>query len=249
MKGIAMKIRTLTTVCLAALACVTELSRPACAASVTFQVLFSTNGLEQGPGGLIDMQLSAASPPGSPSVSASVYGPITDGVISSGASASDPMVGTAMGDLTTPSGVSMNNTAFSEMGQDFAVRSYFDVFVTLSGSEIGSNAVGPFTGTVFQLTVFDSVLSDPGLSATFIVNPNIDGNGEPIVDGNVGFITSGDNVTVVPFAVPEPASFVLLSLGLGAIVALKGPKPEAILQLVPVSFHWRAVCAVFDLRD
>ena len=162
---------------------------------MTFEILVNTSGLAQGPGGLIDMQLSPAYPPGSPSVSALVFNPTTDGTISSGASLSDPATGTAAGDLTTPAGVSMNNTAFSEIGQDFTVASFFDVFVTISGTEIGPGAVGPFSGTVISLTVFDS---GSGMeSTTFTVNPNIDGNGNPIIDGTIGYSTSDGNVTVI----------------------------------------------------
>jgi PEP-CTERM motif len=218
-----MTIRKIASLALATLAAVASLSIPARAGSVTYQVLVNSSGLAHGPDGLIDMQLNASFPPGPPSVSALVYNPSTDGTISSGASASDPAVGTAAGDLTTAGGVTMNNTAFSEVGQDFAVKSYFDVFVTLSGSEIGAGAVGPWSGTVFSLTVYDSVITDPGLSATFMVNPNIDGNGNPIIDGTVAVSTSGGNVMAIQqFSVPEPSSIALLGLGLGAVVAASG---------------------------
>jgi hypothetical protein len=199
------------------LAAVPWLSKPASAGSMTYEVIVSTSGLIPGPGGLIDMQLSPAYPPGSPSVSALVFNPLTDGTISSAASGSDPAQGTAAGDLTTPGGVTMNNTAFSEIGQDFSVGSFFDVFVTLSGTEIGSGAVGPFSGTVFGLTVFDS--GNGMESVTFTVNPNIDAQGNPIIDGTISFTTSDGNVTVIAQSVPEPSSVALLGLGLGTIVA------------------------------
>jgi hypothetical protein len=212
-EGIIMIIRKFASLMLAALAAVAWLDNPASAGSMTYDLFFNTSGLIPGPGGLIDMQINSAALQSPSSVSALVFSPATDGMISSGASASDPAVGTAAGDLTTPGGVTMNNTAFSEIGQDFSVASFFDVFVTLSGTEIGAGAVGPFSGTVFSLTVFDS---GSGMeSITFTVNPNIDANGNPIIDGTINVVTSG-GVTV---SVPEPSSVVLLGLGLGSIVA------------------------------
>ena len=46
----------------------------------------------------------------------------------------------------------MNNTAFSEIGQDFTVGVFLRRFRNVSGAEIGPGAVGPFSGTVFSLT-------------------------------------------------------------------------------------------------
>ena len=130
----------------------------------------------------------------------------------------DPATGTAAGGLTLPGGVKMNNTEFSETGQNFAVKTFFDVYVTLSGSEIGAGAVGPWSGTVFTLNVYDSIITDPGLSISFTVNPNIDGNGNPIVDGTVGVLASNSNVSAIQTSpVPEPSSVVPLSIGLLAV--------------------------------
>ena len=187
---------------------------PAHAGSSTFEIQFNTSGLVPGAGGLLDMQLSAAYAPGSPSVSATIFNPITDGMISPGASGSDPAVGTAAGDLTTPGGVTMNNTAFSEIGQDFVIGSFFDIFVTLSGTEIGPGAVGPFSGTVFSFTVYDS---GSGMeSGTVTINPNVDGSGNPIIDGSLLNTPSSPNVSIIP----EPSSVVLLGLGLGTVAVI-----------------------------
>jgi hypothetical protein len=118
--------------------------------------------------------------------------------------------------LTTPGGVTTNNTtATNELSQDFAVNPFFDVFVTLSGPEIGPGAVGPWSGSVFNLSIFD--WAGDMESATLTVNPNVDTNGNPIVDGTIGIMTSGSQVQVL--SVPEPSSAILLALGLGAIVA------------------------------
>jgi PEP-CTERM motif len=185
------------------------LTSPAHGGSLSFEILIDTSGLIPGPGGLVDIQLNPAAAPSSPTVSANVFDPITDGVLGP----ATPISGTAAGDLTTPAGVTMNNSAaMNELTQSFSVASFFDVFVTLSGSEVGPGASGMFTGTVFNLSIFDS---GTGLSfATLTVNPNVDMNGNPIVDGTIGIGTSGANVVVT--AIPEPSSVALLGLGLGA---------------------------------
>jgi hypothetical protein len=189
-------------------------STPAVAGSLTFQIDFETSGLIPGPGGLIDINLGVSFPPGSPSVSIDVFNPITDGTLG----AATPISGTASGDLTTPGGVTADNTASTnELSQNFSVGSFFDVFVTISGPEVGSGAVGPWSGTVFNLAIFDS---GTGMeSATGTVNPNVAPNGNPIVDGTVSFMTSGPQV-VVSSVVPEPSSVVLMGMGIAAAIAL-----------------------------
>jgi PEP-CTERM motif len=179
------------------------------AGSVTYEILVDTSGLVPGPGGFVDIQLSPSTVPSSATVTASVFGanPIGD------VGAVTFTNGTAAGDLSTPAGVTMNNSqAGNEQEQNFTVSSFFDVFVTLSGSEIGPGATGPFTGTVFNFSLFDS--GSGSLQATLTVNPN-----GGLVDGTIGITTSGLEV-IVTTPVPEPSSIVLLCLGLGAVVAI-----------------------------
>ena len=191
------------------------------AGSIAFEITADTSGLAQGAGGLIDVSLSAAFPPGPPaSVLLQVGNPITDGTILAGGVLGTPL-GTASGDLTTPGGVSADNTQFSELTQNFSVSSFFDVFVTLSGPEIGPGASGPWSGTAFYFTIYDSGVGSE--NATFLVNPDVDSNGNPIVDGAVTYFTSGSPIQVIPLnsSVPEPSGLLLLGLGIG-IVALAG---------------------------
>jgi hypothetical protein len=204
---ISMASATLLTIAFAAC------SNPAHAGSVTYEILADTSGLIPGPGGLIDINLGVSFPPGSASVSVRVFNPITDGVLG----AATPISGTAAGDLTTPGGVTANNTmATNELSQAFAPKSFFDVFVEIQGPEIGPGAVGPWSGSVFNLAIFDS---GTGMeSATLTVNPNVDTKGNPIVDGTIGIATSGPQVQVL--LVPEPSSAMLLGLGLGAAAAI-----------------------------
>jgi PEP-CTERM motif len=188
--------------------------QPVRAGSITYEIQADTSGLVPGPGGLIDMQLGVSFPPASPSVSVWVFDPVTDGILGS----STPISGTATGDLATPGGVTANNiTSTNELGQNFTVGSFFDVFVTLSGPEIGPGAVGPWSGSVLAVTIFDSGTGSEG--AMFSVNPNVDTNGNPIVDGTIGVTTSG-SVNVFNATVPEPTSLVLLGLGLGTLAAV-----------------------------
>jgi hypothetical protein len=213
-----MRIRESVSLLLALALVMILLSPPAEAGSETFEILINTSSLAQGSGGLVDIQLSPAYAPLASTVSARVFAPATDGTISPGASLLDPAMGTATGDLNSPGGVVMNNTAFSEIGQDFSVRSFLDVDVTLAGTEIGPGATGSFTGTVFTLTVFDSQTADAGLSAIFTVNPEVDSNGDPVVDGSIGVSTSDSTVSVIQAAsVPEPSSILLLGVALAAI--------------------------------
>ena len=209
---------------------VTGISGKANAGSVTYEIKYDTSVLVPGAGGLIDFYLDATNPtasqtpPTPASVSVRAYNPSTDGILSS----TIPVSGNAMGDLTTPAGVTTDNsTAPNELQQRFSVASFFDVFVTLSGSEIGPGASGNWSGTVFTLSVFDSQPSGNYLYAQFSVNPNVDQNGNPIVDGTVGTATSGvllpngqNAVQIIQLAVPEPSSVVLLSLGMGAVIAI-----------------------------
>jgi hypothetical protein len=205
---------------------------PARAGSLTYEIIADTSyvdsGLVSGPGGLIQVSLNPAYAPGSPSVSMQVFGVTTDGTLGPVSYS----MGTT-GDLTMSGGVTANNTQYSELDQDFSIvsgafpaHSFFDVFVTLSGSEIGPGAIGPVSGTVFSLNIYDSNVNDPSIGISFTVNPNVDSNGNPIADGTVTWYTTvGGIMAPAPIGViqqggtvPEPSSVVPLGLGLGAIV-------------------------------
>jgi hypothetical protein len=195
------------------------------AGSLTYEILADTtladSGLSPGPGGVIQVTLGPASPPGPLSVSAMVFNAATDGALQN--SLYEPTTGTASGGLgpLSPGVITANNTVYSELDQNFTVGSFFDVFVTLSGTEIGPGATGAFSGTAFNLNIYDSNFNEIGV--TFLVNPN------GYVDGTVLPVATGP-ITVIPQAgaVPEPTGFVLLGLGLGAIAAasrVRGPRP------------------------
>ncbi len=190
--------------------------RQAHAGLVIYEIMVDTSGLIAGPGGQVDIQLTSNVSQTSPTVLAQVNQTSTDGTLGSVTSTS----GNAMGDLTTPVGVTTDNTeSANALQQSFTVASFFDVFVALSGSEIGPGATGSFSGSVFSLSVHDSGSNSAG--ATLTVNPNVDSDGKPIVDGTVGITTSGPNVQVIPvLSVPEPSGVVLMGLGLAGVVGL-----------------------------
>ncbi len=181
------------------------------AGSVTYEILADTSGLAPGPNGSVDVLLTPDFPRAPASISVDVFHPITDGTLG----AATPLTGTAMGELTSPGGVTADNSATAnELSQDFSVGSFFDVLVTLSGPEVGQGAIGPWSGTEFGLTLFDSAGDLVG--ATLIINPNRDQHGNPIVDGTVEIDTTGP-VRVILASVPEPSGIVLIGLGLAAI--------------------------------
>ncbi|MGP0062661.1 MAG: hypothetical protein ACLQGP_03530 [Isosphaeraceae bacterium] len=227
-----MSFRRIFSIALAASIAAAGSSDPACAGSLTYEIVADTSGLVSGPGGLIQVSLNPAYPPGSPSVSMQVFGVSTDGTLGPVSYST----GTT-GDLTMSGGVTADNTQYAELDQEFAIapgdfpaHSFFDVFVTLSGSEIGPGATGPVSGTVFSLNIYDSNVNDLPIGVSFTVNPNVDASGNPIVDGTVSWTTTvGGLMAPAPItvisqggAVPEPSGAVLLGLGLGAI-ALAGP--------------------------
>jgi PEP-CTERM motif len=193
-------------------------ANPTYAGSVTYEIIadttFADSGLIAGPGGYVDMQLNPSILPvplTPPTVTATVFNATTDGTI--GGYAMGTPTGDASGSL--PTGVTLDNSQFAvanEVTQSFAVNSFFDVFVTFSGSEIGPGANGSFTGTTFSFTIYDNTLNTIGAQIT--VNPN-----GGVVDGTVVPTFMSPTVQVIlANSVPEPSSVVLMGLGLASVV-------------------------------
>ncbi len=144
------------------------IASPADAGSVSYEILVDTSGLSQGSGGYIDISLNPTIAQSPATVAVQVFNPITDGTLG----VANTVNGTATGDLTTPMGVTADNTAtMNELTQSFSVSSFFDVFVTLSGPEIGTGATGPWSGTMFNLSIFDSQVGAVALMPASISTP------------------------------------------------------------------------------
>jgi hypothetical protein len=206
-----MKLRSLTTPGFMALlvAAVAGAPAPARAASSTWEILINASqaGLTPTTSGNVDLTLNAGSQPPSPTVSARVFGLATDGMVGGVTAGS----GTPAGDVSglLPGTVLMDNGgANNELTQDYVVGSFFDVFVTLSGSDIGNPSVP--VGTTFSVTVYDAA----GNAATGQLLVNQDGSVTPQWSPDSG-------VMVIPATlVPEPSSAVMAGLGLVAIAGI-----------------------------
>lgn len=209
-KGPGMRSRILVTLGLSVLlaAAVDGSARPARAGSATFEIEIDSAaaGLSTGAGGLMDIQLNPSTVPSSATVEAQVYGVSTDGTLGSyyGGTPTGDASGSLPGTATL-----FNDQLTNEVTQNFAVGSFFDVFVTLSGAEIGGTIPTP-TGTVFTLSLYDPNPSDNPATLTLTVQP--DGTLTPSISSPTG-------AGVSTLSVPEPSGALLLGAGLGALVA------------------------------
>jgi hypothetical protein len=217
---------------LLAFACAGELS-PARAGSVSYLVTIDTTGLS-GQTGYLEAQLSAAAPPTSVSVTATIQdvngnpipGPVTFSVGDvSGSFSSAPLV---LGNDNAGSAI----PGLSDLQQTGTYGTFLSFMLTIAGSEVNGGPSVPFTGTVFSFLLEDAnqiglnmgpmageafdIYVNPGGSLT--VTPN-----DPYIAGGPvpGYAPTGTypTVTISPVgaSIPEPSSIVLLSVG--AVIA------------------------------
>ena len=179
------------------------------AGSVTYKIKVDTTRPDAGVGRHISFasQPLTPQPPRTDRPCRKVFNPITDGTLGT-ASTVD---GNATGDLTTPMGVTANNSTCDDnsdqrLNQTFTVASFFDVFVTLLRFRIGPGATGNYSGT-----------SSNSPSSTRQVNsPFNDGQPVSTPTASVRISHNRPQVQKISSRDPQPSRAALLGLGLGS---------------------------------
>jgi pimeloyl-ACP methyl ester carboxylesterase len=184
--------------------------------TLSYQFDINTSSLD-GTAGFLDIQFNPG--PSADAAEASVFAFSTDGTLYSSplAGNSGDATGTLPGDLTL-----QNDTVFNDVftGIDFGTIIQFDV--TFSGIAV-TNPSATGSGSTFSVGLYDSTASNPLLTsdpsgALAIVNVGPDGSivASALPDENGG----PSDATITPLGaspIPEPASFVLLLTGCGAL--------------------------------
>jgi hypothetical protein len=171
--------------------------------SVVYEIDVNTSSLPPGMTGYLDFQFDPGNTPFDAG-SATITGFTTDGTL--GAPLAD--VGAVSGTLPGP--IVIDNTdATNEYTQAITYGSFFDVFVTLNIPLVSGSAAG---GSSFTLDAEDSNFI-PLLSSSFPA-VEIDLNA---TTGNPTVVNNTSGLASVNVVAPEPATFVLLGMGLALV--------------------------------
>lgn len=188
------------------------LAAEARAESITYQINVNTAGLS-GTSGYLDFQFDPGATPFD-SGSATITGFTGNGTLG----AALPDVGAVSG--TLPGTIVINNVdATNEYTQAYTYGSFLDVFVTLNIPTVSGSATG---GNSFTLDVedsgFNSLLSSSFPAVEIDLNAT---TGRPTVINNT---TSGNANGYAIVNTPEPATFMLLGVGLVFAAWLHRPR-------------------------
>jgi hypothetical protein len=202
------------------------------AGSVSYVVTVDTAGLA-GTAGFLEAELGTATPPATPSVTATMQSVVTDGALG----AVTVATGAVSGSFSSPPLRLANDTAgstppnLSDLQQAFIYGTVLSFGLTFSGSEVNGGGSVPFSGTIFTFVLEDATQGGlnkgPLVGEAFDVFVNPDGS--VTVSPNNPSSTSGPvpgydpatggfpHVTIsLQATVPEPTSMVLLGMGVAA---------------------------------
>jgi hypothetical protein len=201
----------LSTIAVAAVACVILTSTTALAAAITYEVTADTSSLA-GTSGYLDLQLEPGPVPTN-LVTASVSGFTTDGVLTGSAILS----GEAFGQLPEPLTFD-NQTTFNDYFQAMTFQNTAMFFVTLNGPTPAGGGPSAFNIGFYASDQSTALLttSPDGIAGQIVINP--DGSTTPATfpssDGQPSVLT----ITVATVsAVPEPATFTLAGIALALL--------------------------------
>jgi PEP-CTERM motif len=199
-----------------------SLPTPAPAGMVGYTVTVDTTGLFGLPGNL-ETQLSAATAPVTPSVTATIDNVATDGVFGATSTTGDVTGAFNSTPLVLDNASVTPYPGFSDFAQAFTYGTSLSFNLTLSGSDIGS---ANSSGTVFVFILEDAnytgLNNGPLVGEAFDIYVNPDGSvnvtpNQPTTSPVPGYDPTnpgGPVVTIGPqIATPEPASALLLGFG------------------------------------
>jgi PEP-CTERM motif-containing protein len=182
------------------------------AAPITYSVFVNTSSIA-GVSGNVDFQFNPGFGISDPAfVTISMFS-------SNGSLAGSPVVsGDATG--TLPPLVTIHNTtAFNDYADGFTFGSFLSFFVRFDGAAVTAPSAAATSGSSFAFSLFNSDFSAPLLSTDTVNGVLV--QGDVNLDGTVSIQNFGISGTTSADAVPEPASALLIALGLAATALVR----------------------------
>jgi hypothetical protein len=193
----------------------------ASATPIVFSVTVHTGAIN-GISGFLDFSFA----PGNDSQGASVTidGFTTDGALTAAPDLNGGASGTLPGTLSLD-----NSTQFNDYFQAFTFGSTIDFVLSFDGPAVTSPNLTSTSGSTFSFGMFDDTGLNPLLTidpngTTFIIDLDLSGS---LTTTTFAPNATDPSVADVELVTPEPASCVLLALGLAAIAAKRRRKTDA----------------------